>query len=444
MKKKTIIILLTLLVIFGAAQLIRPGITNPPVTQDVTVPDSVKAVLRKGCYDCHSNETALKWFDKITPANFMVADHIKEARAVLNFSHWDSLQPPAQKSLLFWALNDVRNGEMPLGSYLLVHTGAKLTEADVNLLQNYLLAISTRKPSDTVAVQQPRHSGPVAPGFNGLAYIPGFENWKAISTTDRFDNGTMRVIYGNDIAVKAIEEKNINPWPDGTVFAKAAWAAQTDSMGTISSGQFIQVEFMVKDSKKYAGTKGWGWGRWRGGALKPYGKDAGFVNECTSCHRPVEKNDFVYTYPLHLSSAVATKAVTAYTLESAFNDAASVPGPAGSAPLQGIVLNSYVNPRHQTMATLYGNKPAADYLLNHADGLYPDGAELTLVTWQQQPDPRWFGGNIPGAAQKVEVVKFDKGPHYASYQCSPWQEVINPDAASAMQWIIKQRMQILP
>lgn len=444
MKKKTIIILLTLLVIFGAAQLVRPNFTNPPVTQDVTVPDSIKAVLRKGCYDCHSNETTLKWFDKITPANFMVADHIKDARKALNFSHWDSLQPPAQKSMLFWALNDVRNGEMPLSSYLLVHSGAKLTEADVNLLQNYLLSISPRRPSDTVAVQQPRHTGPVAPEFNGLAYIPGFENWKAISTTDRFDNGTMRVIYGNNVAVKAIEEQHINPWPDGTAFGKVAWATQTDSTGNISQGQFIQVEFMVKDSKKYADTKGWGWGRWRGGALKPYGKDAGFVNECTSCHRPVSKNDCVYTYPLHLSSSVATKTATAHTLESAFNDAASIASPAGLRPLQGIVLNSYVNAKAQTMATLYGNKTAADYLRNHADGLYPDGAELTLVTWQQQPDPRWFGGNIPGAAQRVEVVKFDKGPHYTYYQCNPWQEAANPKADSAMQWIIKQRMMILP
>lgn len=444
MKKKTIIIVFTMLVVFGAVQLVRPNFTNPPVTQDITVPDSVKAVLRKGCYDCHSNETNLSWFDKITPANFFVANHIKDARKILNFSHWDSLQPQAQKAALFWAFNDVRNGEMPLSSYRLAHSGAKLTEADVNLLQNYLLGISYRKPSDTVAVQQPRHSGAVMPEFNGLAYIPGFENWKAISTTDRFDNNTMRVIYGNDIAVKAVEEKHINPWPDGTIIAKVAWATQADSTGNISQGQFIQVEFMVKDSKKYADTKGWGWGRWRGGSLKPYGKDASFVNECTSCHKPVAKNDFVYTFPLHLSSAAATQGATPHTLETAFNDAASILSPKGLAPLQGIVINSYVNTKTNTMATLYGNKTAKDYLQGHTAGSYPDGTELTLVTWHQQPDPRWFGGNVPGAVQRIEVVSFNKGVHYSCYAGNPWRELTNPKADSATQWIIKQRMMILP
>ncbi|MHA4809745.1 heme-binding domain-containing protein [Flavitalea flava] len=84
-------ILLLLLLVFGALQFIRPRLDNPPVTADLQAPDEIKQILRQACYDCHSNQTKLAWFDQITPANWLVTGHIKEGRAVLNFSNWDSL-----------------------------------------------------------------------------------------------------------------------------------------------------------------------------------------------------------------------------------------------------------------------------------------------------------------------------------------------------------------
>jgi hypothetical protein len=58
------------------------------------------------------------------------------------------------------------------------------------------------------------------------------------------------------------------------------------------------VEFMIKDSRKYASTEGWGWARWRGLDLQPYGKNANFVAECTGCHAPLRNNDYVYSLPI--------------------------------------------------------------------------------------------------------------------------------------------------
>jgi hypothetical protein len=304
-------VLVAVVVVFAGIQLVRPSTVNPAVSQDITVPDNVKAVLRKGCYDCHSNQTDLKWFDKITPVNFMVEDHIKDGRKALNFSTWDLLKPAEQKAKLFWAINDIRNGVMPLSSYLMLHGSAKLTPDDVSILEHYLTDISPRKTSDSNALSliekqyQLTMNGSKAtsikPEWNGVAYITGFQNWKAISTSDRFDNGTVRIIYGNDIAVKAITDGHINPWPDGTIFAKSAWKANTDADGNITTGEFIQVEFMIKDATKYKSTEGWGWGRWRGLDLKPYGNNAAFTNECTTCHQPMMDNDFVFSYPFHLS-----------------------------------------------------------------------------------------------------------------------------------------------
>jgi hypothetical protein len=117
----------------------------------------------------------------------------------------------------------------------------------------------------------------------------------------------MRIIYANDVAVKAIESGNINPWPDGSIFAKAAWWQQIEKDGTIRIGKFAQIEFMIKDAKKYAGTYGWGWARWRGDDLKPYGKDVHFENECMTCHRPVKNNDYVFTASLQLNDLRLTK-----------------------------------------------------------------------------------------------------------------------------------------
>jgi hypothetical protein len=68
--------------------------------------------------------------------------------------------------------------------------------------------------------------------------------------------------------------------------------------GLVHPGKFVRVELMVKDAQRYKHTDGWGWGRWRGLDLKPYGEDPRFVQQCISCHLPVRGNDYVYTEPM--------------------------------------------------------------------------------------------------------------------------------------------------
>jgi hypothetical protein len=60
-------------------------------------------------------------------------------------------------------------------------------------------------------------------------------------------------------------------------------------------GTFAQVEFMVKDANKYKNTGGWGFARFVGKDLKPYGENAAFVSECYGCHLPVAENDYLFT-----------------------------------------------------------------------------------------------------------------------------------------------------
>lgn len=305
--------LLILIIIMLGVQFVRTKLDNPPVTADIKAPPEVVQILHTSCYDCHSNETKLKWFDEIVPAYWIVASDVKHARKALNFSEWGKLPQPQQKAKLYMALNQILFKEMPLWQYTLLHPEAKLKESEIDVLKNYLAGLSSYQTSDQAHINacnsqyskwMLNNASPenVQSAPNGIAYITGYKNWKVISTTERFDNGIMHVIFGNDIALKAIKDGNINPWPDGTTFAKAGWDMLVDSSGLIHTGEFKQVEFMIKNSKKYASSKGWGWGRWLGMKLKPYGKNASFSHECQNCHQPMKDNDFVFTMPLNLNA----------------------------------------------------------------------------------------------------------------------------------------------
>lgn len=135
---------------------------------------------------------------------------------------------------------------------------------------------------------------PVAP--NGIALYPDYLDWKAVAPSYREDKGHIRIITGNEIAVAALRAGK-KPLPDGSVLAKVAWKAEKHPSFPVATepGAFVQVEFMVKDAKKYKDTGGWGFARFVGNNLKPYGKDAGFVGECFGCHLPVANNDYLFT-----------------------------------------------------------------------------------------------------------------------------------------------------
>src|SRR6185369_13888897 len=135
---------------------------------------------------------------------------------------------------------------------------------------------------------------PVAP--NGIAIYPDYMAWNVIAPSYREDKGQIRIITGNEAAFAALRAGR-KPLPDGSVLAKVAWKAEKHPSFPVATvpGAFVQVEFMVKDAKKYKDTGGWGFARFVGNELRPYGKDAGFVSECYGCHLPVADNDFLFT-----------------------------------------------------------------------------------------------------------------------------------------------------
>ena len=296
--------------VFAMLQVASPKITNPPVTGDFKAPANVKAIIQRACYDCHSNETDLRWFDKIAPVSFKVAAHIRKGRELMNFSEWNKLAPADQKGKLWECINQINAGAMPLSDYEFIHTSAKVSDQDLTVLKDYLIGMTGNKVNDTaklnardkqyVLLKKNSHSlqMQLPRALNGVEFIPDYKNWQPISTTDRFDNGTMRVIFGNDVAIAAIKNHQIDPWPKGTIFAKVAWDQVADDKGNITTGAFKQVEFMIKDEERFASTHGWGFARFKTPKLVPYGKTAMFTNECINCHKPLSDNDFVFTQPI--------------------------------------------------------------------------------------------------------------------------------------------------
>jgi hypothetical protein len=298
-----------LVVIFLGLQFIRPELTNPPVVADLSVPAEVKQILRTACYNCHSNETRLPWFDRIVPAYWIAARDVCEGRKHLNFSEIGKLPVAQQNAALYESISQIETGAMPLPAYKRIHPESVITPEQLSVLKRYLTPANPYQPASPAEISTAdaqynnwihasNSPSEVAPAPNGFAFLPDYKNWRPISSTERFDNHTMRQILGNDVAIKAIAENHIDPWPDGAAFAKVAWFQQADDKGLVRPGAFFQVEFMLRDSQKYAATLGWGWGRWRGSDLKPYGKDANFTQECVGCHSPLRNTNYVFTMPI--------------------------------------------------------------------------------------------------------------------------------------------------
>jgi hypothetical protein len=119
---------------------------------------------------------------------------------------------------------------------------------------------STRLSGIAVTAQATDADQPVVlPSPNGIDFPADYRDWRVISVSHRTDHHSMRVILGNDTAIEAARQNKINPWPDGAALAKVVWkeGAEEDWAPAIAPQEFIHVEFMFKDTEKWADTGGW-------------------------------------------------------------------------------------------------------------------------------------------------------------------------------------------
>jgi hypothetical protein len=104
------------------------------ITSDSTLTAPVLTNLRAACFDCHSNQTTFPWYSKVAPASWFLADHIKEGREHLNFSEWGTYNNRKKIKKLEDITDQVKSGEMPLKSYLLIHRDAKLSDEEISAM----------------------------------------------------------------------------------------------------------------------------------------------------------------------------------------------------------------------------------------------------------------------------------------------------------------------
>lgn len=141
---------------------------------------------------------------------------------------------------------------------------------------------------------------------NGLSFsdIKGYETWQFIAPSYRTDKNEIRVILGNDTIARAYRSGipgNREAFPDGSILVKIAYSERKSQAfpAAVEPDVLQRIEFMIKDTKKFAGTNGWGYARFvhdaAKGTFSAYGKDPSFVQECHQCHTLVKNNDYVFT-----------------------------------------------------------------------------------------------------------------------------------------------------
>ena len=105
------------------------------------VPANIKQQLQVSCYDCHSNNTAYPWYNKIQPAAWYLEHHIKEGKEELNFNTWDSYSNRRKNSKLRSIIKQIESGEMPLDSYTLIHRNAIMDTFKQQAVINYMQSL---------------------------------------------------------------------------------------------------------------------------------------------------------------------------------------------------------------------------------------------------------------------------------------------------------------
>lgn len=100
--------------------------------------ENISALLQESCYDCHSNNTEYPWYNKVQPVAWFLEDHINEGKEELNFNEWDAYSNRRKNSKLKSIISQVKDDEMPLASYTLIHKDAKLSNSEKTLIIDYI------------------------------------------------------------------------------------------------------------------------------------------------------------------------------------------------------------------------------------------------------------------------------------------------------------------
>ena len=158
--KKILIGLLLVLVVlqaFRPAKNISADTTND-ISKSYPVPEEVKTILTKSCFDCHSNNTVYPWYAEIQPVAWWLNDHVKEGKREINFNEFSTYRIGRQYKKLEECLKLVKENEMPLESYTIIHKNAVLSDTEKQTLSTWFTSvrdsIKAKYPADSLILKK--------------------------------------------------------------------------------------------------------------------------------------------------------------------------------------------------------------------------------------------------------------------------------------------------
>lgn len=133
------------------------GIEND-ICKVMPLPDNIQTILKTSCYDCHSNNSTYPWYASVQPVAWWLNDHIEEGKKEINFNEFARYSLRRQYKKLGEIIEQLKEDEMPLGSYTIIHRNAVLSEPKKLSLSNWAKALSgsmqQKYPADSLKKKQ--------------------------------------------------------------------------------------------------------------------------------------------------------------------------------------------------------------------------------------------------------------------------------------------------
>jgi len=130
-------------IVLVGVQFFRPArnLSDGPFANDLLAhhpaPEQVQALLKRHCYDCHSNNTTYPWYANVQPVGWWMDWHVRDGKKHLNFSEFSTYPPKRAAHKMEETYEMVEKREMPLPSYTITHREAKLSDAEIRLLAGW-------------------------------------------------------------------------------------------------------------------------------------------------------------------------------------------------------------------------------------------------------------------------------------------------------------------
>jgi hypothetical protein len=164
-------ILLVLAGLFIVIQFVRPAKNlsadnTHAISSLYAVPADVSKILETSCADCHSNKTIYPWYAEVQPVGWWLNNHIKNGKRHFNLDDFTGRRIAYQFKKMDDCIEQLNNDEMPLETYTMIHTNAKLSPADrqtlINWCESVKAEIKSKYPADSLVMpkrngQQPGH-----------------------------------------------------------------------------------------------------------------------------------------------------------------------------------------------------------------------------------------------------------------------------------------------